>query len=566
MKKIINKIITIIKRRKGFTLIELLAVIVVLSIVLVIAVPAIGNIIKNSRQDAYDTLVKLIEDSTKKFVFKNPNYIPKEVNNTTQVTIGQLVAGGFLERVPKDPRTDELINENNYVIITKIADNKYTYVYMGTPSIGAPSSLTFTRINNIGNYNTDVYNGVKVDSAGNYIAVGFTLGDLNGLPGGGGTNGGHDLVIAKHDSNLNLIKISNIGGSLSEYYEDLAIDAAGNYIAVGYSASDLSELTGGSTNKGSYDFVIAKYDSDLNLIKISNLGGSLDDRFNSVSVDKNGNYIAVGYSASDLSTLTGGSTNSGGNDFIIAKFDSSLNLIKISNVAGTLDDQYNSVLVDAAGNYIAVGCSKSDLSTFTGGSTNSGDDDFVIAKYDSNLNLIKINNAGSQFLNRLSSVAVDAAGNYIAVGMSGGDLTHLPGGSPISTSYDIVIIKYNSNLDISKVNNGITGGDYAFLRSVVVDTQGNYVAVGGAEGADFSSYNGGNPPSGDRDFLVVRYKSDLNLDIINNTGKSEYDEFDDITVNSNRAYIMVGSSISDLTDFGGSTNNGFYDFVISKIE
>ncbi|HWL13044.1 MAG TPA: prepilin-type N-terminal cleavage/methylation domain-containing protein, partial [Ureibacillus sp.] len=41
-----------IKNEKGLTLIELLAVIVILAIVAAIAVPAIGNIIENSRYSA----------------------------------------------------------------------------------------------------------------------------------------------------------------------------------------------------------------------------------------------------------------------------------------------------------------------------------------------------------------------------------------------------------------------------------------------------------------------------------------------------------------------------------
>jgi type IV pilus assembly protein PilA len=49
-KKIMNK--KLLKNQKGLTLIELLAVIVILAIIAAIAIPAIGNIIENSRYNS----------------------------------------------------------------------------------------------------------------------------------------------------------------------------------------------------------------------------------------------------------------------------------------------------------------------------------------------------------------------------------------------------------------------------------------------------------------------------------------------------------------------------------
>ena len=41
-------------KKKGFTLVELLAVIIILSLVLVIAVPSVNKYIKQSKEKAYD--------------------------------------------------------------------------------------------------------------------------------------------------------------------------------------------------------------------------------------------------------------------------------------------------------------------------------------------------------------------------------------------------------------------------------------------------------------------------------------------------------------------------------
>ena len=56
---------------KGFTLIELLAVIVVLAIVLLIAVPAIGNVIEKSKKGTFESSAKGLIDAAKYFHSKN---------------------------------------------------------------------------------------------------------------------------------------------------------------------------------------------------------------------------------------------------------------------------------------------------------------------------------------------------------------------------------------------------------------------------------------------------------------------------------------------------------------
>ena len=65
-------------KNKGFTLIELLAVIVILAILMVVAVPKILNVIENSRKSAAESSIKLVKDAIK-----------------TQVTSGSIMETNF---------------------------------------------------------------------------------------------------------------------------------------------------------------------------------------------------------------------------------------------------------------------------------------------------------------------------------------------------------------------------------------------------------------------------------------------------------------------------------------
>lgn len=84
---------------KGFTLIELLATIVILVLVIGLGSYAITNIIKNSKDENYNLLLKNVKDAAELYYqeckFSNNSGIT--CNSDWQVTLGELVQYGYLK-------------------------------------------------------------------------------------------------------------------------------------------------------------------------------------------------------------------------------------------------------------------------------------------------------------------------------------------------------------------------------------------------------------------------------------------------------------------------------------
>ncbi|MEB2302758.1 prepilin-type N-terminal cleavage/methylation domain-containing protein [Lysinibacillus xylanilyticus] len=90
-KKIMNK--KLLKNQKGLTLIELLAVIVILAIVAAIAIPAIGNIIENSRYNAAKA------DSINVINAANLYFTDERSEIDDKVTVGKLKEEKYLDNL-----------------------------------------------------------------------------------------------------------------------------------------------------------------------------------------------------------------------------------------------------------------------------------------------------------------------------------------------------------------------------------------------------------------------------------------------------------------------------------
>lgn len=124
------------KNNKGFTLVELIAVIVVLAVLGLVAVPAINRTIKQTKNDLYDSQVTSIVDGVKNWVADHPRDLPAEAGEKVFVSLGQLKLGSYVDVNITNPRSDKyfdtavrLVIEKNNVTNDKgeVIGDKYKY-------------------------------------------------------------------------------------------------------------------------------------------------------------------------------------------------------------------------------------------------------------------------------------------------------------------------------------------------------------------------------------------------------------------------------------------------------
>ena len=104
-------------KKRGFTLIELLAVIVILGVLALIAVPVIDGAIKNMRENSYQQQIANIETAAKMWANENIYDLPTEENPVKTLTLEFLIQNGYVEKTIENPKTGEPF-ENLVVVVT----------------------------------------------------------------------------------------------------------------------------------------------------------------------------------------------------------------------------------------------------------------------------------------------------------------------------------------------------------------------------------------------------------------------------------------------------------------
>lgn len=120
------------KNQKAFTLIELLAVIVILGVIMVIAIPSVTQYITNSRKDAYVDTAKALIRAVSTASIDGTYPLPQHKNEVTIVSISMIELDGG--KGEKSPFGNAWRANKTYVAIINVgeaSDPKYEYYFAG---------------------------------------------------------------------------------------------------------------------------------------------------------------------------------------------------------------------------------------------------------------------------------------------------------------------------------------------------------------------------------------------------------------------------------------------------
>jgi hypothetical protein len=241
----------------------------------------------------------------------------------------------------------------------------------------------------LGGSGVDSATAVVVDGSGNAYVAGFTESVNFPVAGAIAPNrGGVDAFVLKMSSSgTQLIYATYLGGRGEERALGLAVDDSGNAYVTGFTNStDFPTVNGIRTVlSGGRDAFVAKLSGDGSQILWSTLwGGTGSENGNAIAVDGSANATIAGDTTSTDLPLQSAlrTTNAGGTDAFLTKFNAVGALVFSTYLGGSGEDRATAIAADSTGDlYVAGGTTSPNFPAVTAfRSTNAGGQDCFVAK------------------------------------------------------------------------------------------------------------------------------------------------------------------------------------------
>lgn len=114
------------KKINGFTFVELLAVITIIGVMSLIAMPTVEKISKDNQEKVYQTQLNNIILALKNWASDNKELLPTSDGDILTLTLGSLKADGYVEYELKNPKNNKCF-DNDMVLLIKREGKNYDY-------------------------------------------------------------------------------------------------------------------------------------------------------------------------------------------------------------------------------------------------------------------------------------------------------------------------------------------------------------------------------------------------------------------------------------------------------
>jgi len=306
---------------------------------------------------------------------------------------------------------------------------------------------------------------IAIDKKGNMYITGHFFNEL--LLGTGNnqqqlnSTGDLDVFVCKYDKDGTLSWARQLGGSLEEKGNSIALDNDNNiYITGVFSGTadfNPGDATFEMTSKGSFDLFVCKLDQEGNLVWAKQLGGPSYDFATDIAVDHNGNAFVCGYTdgqqTGDLQVSD--VKNSTGNDAgFICKLNRYGTIEWTKSLQGSSYTACYAITSDNEGALYTTGKfnGTSDFdpgkTSFNLSSTSADEADMFLSKLNSEGEFLWAIKAGGRGEDKGMDLACDGNGNIVVTGSFESTIDFDPGKELSNLSSnggsDIFICKLNS--------------------------------------------------------------------------------------------------------------------------
>lgn len=288
----------------------------------------------------------------------------------------------------------------------------------------------------------DEGSAVAFDSQGNAYVVGHFTGAVDF---GGGTlvsAGGDDGFIVKYSSLGLHLWSKRVGDASAQSIKDIAVNANNELFITGSFNGQVDFGGGPMTSFGANDAMLVKLDAAGTQLWARQIGGANSQIGNSVTVDLLGNAVVTGSVQSTVDFGLGPLSAAGNGDIFIAKYNGN-NMPQWAKIFGDNFDQTGlGIDTDSQNNVLLAGRMTGSADLGGGTMTSAGGNDVLMAKFNSGGTHTWSRRTGDSLEQWGRAVATDAANNVYVVGRFQGTVDFGTGVLTSMGGSDGYIVKY----------------------------------------------------------------------------------------------------------------------------